>query len=95
MKPSRNIRTLVVIPADIHEALKEYATRNLQYNGSVSGVIRAAVGEFVRTRNLQATCTQPPSNLHAPSKQPARTLPAASDDDDDGLLDGLEFSDDD
>jgi hypothetical protein len=84
MKPSRNIRTLVVIPADIHEALKEYATRNLQYNGSVSGVIRAAVGEFVRTRNLQATYKQPPSNL-----------PAASDDDDDGLLDGLEFSDDD
>lgn len=86
MKPSRNIRTLVVLPADIHEVIKEYATRNLQYNGSVSGVIRAAVGEFVRAHNLQAT-----------SKQPARNLPSASDDDgdDDDLLDGIEFSDDD
>ena len=83
MKPSRNIRTLVVIPAGIHEVLKEYATRNLQYNGSVSGVIRAAVGEFVRAHNLKTTNTQP-----------ARNLPATSDDDA-GLLDGLEFSDDD
>ena len=94
MKPSRNIRTLVVLPADIHEVLKVYATRNLQYNGSVSGVIRAAVGEFVRAHSLKATNTQPTRNLQATSKQPARTLPAASDDGDD-LLDGLEFSGDD
>lgn len=87
MKPSRNIRTLVVIPADIHEVLKVYATRNIQYNGSVSGVIRAAVGEFVRTHNLKATNTQPLTT----TKQPTRNAAPPVTDDDEDL--GITFDD--
>lgn len=83
MKPSRNIRTLVIIPADIHEVLKVYATRNLQYNGSVSGVIRAAVGEFVRAHNLKATNTQPLNTTKQPTRNAAP--PVTADDEDLGI----------